>query len=109
MTFERQAEGVLLRVRLSPNSSACKLNGMWISPEGDEYLKINVISVPEKGRANMELLKFLSKNLREAKSNFEIVGGELDRYKKILIHGNAEEIEQKLEKWLEKANGGTDN
>lgn len=98
-----------MRVRLSPNSSACKLNGLWVSPEGDAYLKINVISVPEKGRANQELFKFLSKNLKEAKSNFEIVGGELDRYKKILIHGNAEEIKQKLEKWLEKANDSTDN
>lgn len=109
MTFEEQAEGVVLRVRLSPNSSACKLNGKWMSPEGEEYLKINVVSVAEKGRANQELIKFLSKNLKEAKSSFEIISGMLDRYKKIVIHGDYINLKQKLENWLEKENDGADN
>lgn len=109
MTIEVQAEGVVIRVRLSPNSSACKLNGKWMSPEGDEYLKINVVSVAEKGRANQELIKFLSKNLKEAKSSFEIISGTLDRYKKIMIHGDGETLRQKLENWLEKDNDCTNN
>lgn len=54
-------------------------------PDGTEFLKINIISVPEKGKANQELIAWLSKKLKTAKSNITIISGELDRYKKILI------------------------
>lgn len=77
----------MLRVRLSPNSSFCGLNGIFKTPEGDEFLKINVVSVPEKGKANKELLGFLAKALKHSKGDFSIVSGELDRYKKVLIKG----------------------
>lgn len=54
-------------------------------PDGSEYLKINIISVPEKGKANQELIGWLSKKLKIAKSDITIISGELDRYKKLLI------------------------
>ena len=54
-------------------------------PDGTEYLKINIISIPEKGKANIELINWLSKKLKIAKSNITIISGELDRYKKLLI------------------------
>ncbi len=109
MKFEILTDGIVFRVRLTPNSSVCKENGWWVSPEGDEYLKINVISVPEKGKANQELVKFLSKNLKVAKSNFKIISGELDRYKKILISGNVSELEDRLNKWLGNLDDCADN
>lgn len=59
--------------------------GIFTSAENEDFLKINVISPPEKGKANAELIKFLAKQLKIAKSNFTILSGELDRYKKIFI------------------------
>ena len=96
MFFEVTAKGTLLRVRLSPNSSCCKTCGIFTTPDNEDYLKISVISVPEKGKANSELISWLSKQLKIAKSDFSIVSGELDRYKKILITNTDEQILEKL-------------
>ena len=84
--FEEDKQGTVLRVRLTPNSSCCKISGTFTSADNVSWLKINVNSVPEKGKANQELIKFLSKELKLAKSCFTIISGELDRYKKILIN-----------------------
>lgn len=85
MFFEQTPQGIILRVRLSPNSSCCKVSGIFQTPDGSEYLKINIVSVPEKGKANQELIGWLSKKLKTAKSDITIISGELDRYKKLLI------------------------
>ena len=89
MVFDEVENGVILRVRLSPNSSSCKVMGVFTNSEGVDFLKISVISVPEKGRANQELIKYLSGLFKIAKSDIEIVYGELDRYKKLLIKVDA--------------------
>lgn len=83
-----------------PNSSSCRLNGVFCDAEGQEFLKVCVVSVPEKGKANKELLGFIAKKLNVSKSQCEIVAGELDRYKKIKISGIADEIIVKLEEWI---------
>lgn len=93
MIFDKTEEGYLLRVRLSPNSSSCDIKGVFKTPEGDKFLKVNVVSVPEKGKANKELIKFLSDILGIAKSELEIVWGDLDRYKKIFIKTNKDIVE----------------
>jgi len=67
--------------------------------KGEAFLKINVISVPEKGKANKELLDFLSKMLDIAKSSIKIISGETDRYKKLMIETNVD-LENKLENLL---------
>ena len=96
MYFETTKSGILLRVRLSPNSSCCKINGIFTTPDNEDYIKISVISVPERGKANSELISWLSKKLKIAKSDMSIISGELDRYKKIMINTSDEEILNKL-------------
>ncbi len=85
MVFDENQQGIVLRVRLAPNSSCCKTNGVFVDADGTQWLKIQVVSVAEKGRANQELIKFLAAELKLAKSNIKIIGGELDRYKRIEI------------------------
>ncbi len=97
--FEKKKEGYLLRVRLTPNSSLLKISGEMEDAKGEGYLKVNVISVPEKGKANKELLDFLSKMLDIAKSSIKIISGETDRYKKLMIETNVD-LENKLENLL---------
>ena len=92
MVFEESQKGIILRVRLTPNSSCCKINGVFVDPNGDEWLKVSVISVPEKGKANQELIKFLASKLKISKSDLQIIGGELDRYKKILVQADKEQM-----------------
>ena len=69
-----------MRVRLTPNSSSCGIRGIFVDADGLEYLKINVVAVPEKGKANRELIKFLAGRLKLPKSEIRIAGGETDRW-----------------------------
>lgn len=101
--WEKSSRGIILRVRLAPNSSSCRKNGFFVTPEGEEYLKINVISVPEKGKANKELIAYLAKSLKMAKNEFEIISGELDRYKKILVRTDSENAAAQISRWTEEA------
>lgn len=94
MSFiEKNPQGVLLRVRLTPNSCCCKSCGVCEDAEGRCLLKVSVISVPEKGKANQELIGFISKKCKIAKSAIKIIAGEFDRYKKIQIDGDSEMLE----------------
>jgi UPF0235 protein RHECIAT_CH0004196 len=87
MFFREVAEGIILNVRIMPNASVCGARGVFTDADGAEYLKISVVSIPEKGKANKELLSFLAKRLKTAKSNFEIISGASERCKRILIKG----------------------
>lgn len=80
-----------MRVRIAPNSSSCSINGVFSDASGVQYLKVSVNAVPEKGKANKELIAFLAKFLKIAKSRLTIVSGETDRCKKICIA--AEDVE----------------
>lgn len=102
MFYTVDSSGITLRVRLTPNSSCCKIMGLFTDADGNDYLKINVTSVPEKGKANAELIKFLAQTLHTAKTNFTIIYGELDRYKKILITSTSSLNEKDLDKLIEK-------
>lgn len=84
--FEEKGNDIILRVRLTPNSSSCVVRGIFTDASGDCFLKINVVSVPEKGKANQELINLLAKRLKLAKADFKIISGETDRYKKIAIN-----------------------
>jgi len=89
-------KGVVLHIRLTPNSRQNQILGIFDGDENQKSLKVSITQVPEKGKANKELIKFLSKNLKITKSNFEIISGHTDRNKKILISGDVEEIKIKL-------------
>lgn len=101
MFFEKCGEGIVLRIRLTPNASARGVKGTFTDGDGKMFLRIQVVSVPEKGKANKELVSYLAKELRFPKSVFEIVGGELDRYKRIVISGR-DDAEYRLRGWLTK-------
>ncbi len=49
-------------------------------------LKCYLKSAPEKGRANAELVKFLSKSLGYPQDDVELIGGEISRKKRLKIH-----------------------
>lgn len=85
MYFEKTDKGYILRVRLTPNSSSCRVAGLIYNQNNEAYLKINVVAIPEKGKANKDLINFLARKLKTAKSDLQIISGESDRWKKIFI------------------------
>lgn len=104
MFYRETEQGILLNIRLTPNASATKLTGVFTDADGADFLKIAVVSVPEKGKANKELLTFLAKRLDLAKTKIEIMSGELDRYKRILLKEHSGEIISVLNELVEKEN-----
>lgn len=83
--WESDKDGCLLRIKLTPNASFCGFGELWTAADGLSYLKAYVTVVPEKGKANAELLKLLAKKLNISKSCLQIVSGETDHLKKIML------------------------
>lgn len=89
MSFLKQENNhFLLYVKATPNSAQSKISGKFIDEKNQEYLKINLAAVPEEGKANEELIKFLSKLLQIPKSQIEVLRGETSRIKIIRIENS---------------------
>ena len=69
-------------------------------PDNTEYLKINITSIPEKGKANQELISWLAKKINIAKSDISIISGELDRLKKLLITSKNSDVLENIKKLI---------
>ena len=53
----------------------------------NDAVRIKIAAPPEKGKANKELVDFLSENLGIAKAEIEIVSGQTSRQKVVAING----------------------
>ena len=85
----------LLFVHLTPNSSKDEIIGIF---EG--RLKVKVRAIPEKGKANQDLIKLLSKRLSYPKSVFEIAFGGQSRRKTLKIFADFDELLNRLKSTL---------
>ncbi len=91
-TKTRNSSHRLLPVRVQPGAGRNELVG---SSGGVLHLKI--AAPPEKGKANRELIAFLSRELGIKKSSISIVKGITGRNKLIAIEGlNSDEINKRL-------------
>lgn len=70
-----------LVVKVIPGSTKTEFKEILV----DDVYKIAVAAVPEKGKANMELIKFLARELKVLKSRFKIISGASERIKLIKI------------------------
>lgn len=84
-TFETKAEGLIVRLKIIPNSSKNEI----IMEEGN--LKIKITAQPIDNKANKTLVEFLSKKLKCAKTNIQIIKGETSKEKTLLIANMNEE------------------
>jgi uncharacterized protein len=74
------------RIKVIPKSPRSEL----VEIMGDETLKIRIAAPPEKGKANKELIKFLSTHFNVSKDSISIVTGKSDPIKLIKIKYNDE-------------------
>lgn len=87
--FEETKEGLIVRLKIVPNSSRNEF--IW----ENEGLKVKIMAQPIENKANKALIEFFSKTLKIAKSNIQIIKGELNKEKTLLIIGMTEEIFRK--------------
>jgi uncharacterized protein YggU (UPF0235/DUF167 family) len=52
MFYEKKDNRYILRIRVTPNSSVSGFSDIYKDINNLEYLKVNLNSVPEKGKAN---------------------------------------------------------
>ncbi len=79
-------EGVThLWVRVTPKASRNQIQGLESDADGVTRLKVQVTTVPEKGKANQAVIKLLSKELGLAKSAFTLIDGDTSRNKRFSV------------------------
>ncbi len=88
--FEETQEGLVVRLKIIPNSSRNEI--IW----ENEALKVKITAQPIENKANKALIEFFSKTLKIAKSNIQIIKGELNKEKILLILGYKEESFRQL-------------
>lgn len=77
---------MLLAVHVTPKSAKNQIIGWVADAQGQPVLKVKIAAPPEDGKANAELIKFLSKQWDIPKSAIELAGGETSRHKRLRIH-----------------------
>ncbi len=74
-----------LKVKVIPKSPKNEIIETYVDEHGDEVMKIRIKAPPEKGKANAELIKFLSKHLSVPKENIAIISGKASRLKLLKV------------------------
>ncbi|MCZ2328402.1 DUF167 domain-containing protein [Bartonella sp. F02] len=96
MFYQIDASGLILFVRLSPKASVDKIVGIESRDDGKQYLIIHLRAVPEDGKANKALIKFLAKQWKIPSSYISLKSGTTSRYKQLRFSKSLEELEQIL-------------
>ena len=79
--FGQKEGGLIVRIKIIPNASKNEL--VW----ENEALKVKITAQPIENKANKALIEFFAKKLKIAKSNIQILKGELNKEKTLLIFG----------------------
>jgi uncharacterized protein len=70
----------IIKLIVKPNSAKNLIEGIYL-----DRIKIKIASPPEKGKANKELIKFISEKLEIPKKNIKIISGEKSHLKVLEI------------------------
>lgn len=72
---------VTLEIKVIPRASKSGIAGCM----DDGTLKVKLAAVPEKGKANAELIKLLAELFDVPKSNVSLLAGETSQHKRVSI------------------------
>lgn len=81
------SEGILLKIEVKPNSKSQGIEGIdtWRN-----CIYVRIRAKAEKGKANLELIQYLSLVLSVPSSNITLTKGTTSRKKEVKIHGLSE-------------------
>ncbi|WP_336294524.1 DUF167 domain-containing protein [Bartonella sp. CB169] len=95
--FHQVDNGVVLFVYLIPKVSADRIMGVEYRNDGKKYLIIRLRTVPENGKANKALIKFLAKQWKIPFSCISLKSGATSRYKQLYFSGHLEKLRKILQ------------
>jgi len=82
LALSKTDQGIILPVHVVVKARKTEIAGLF-----GESLKLKVASPPIDGKANKEIIKFLSSLLGISKKQIEILSGEKSKDKKLLLTG----------------------
>jgi len=100
MPFTAVADGIRIRVRLTPKAARDRVQGIIRDADGVAALKATVTAPPEKGKANAALIKMLARAWRAPKSDLTLIAGHSDRRKVLHLAGDPDRLAAALTVWL---------
>lgn len=83
--YQNNKNGCEVRLKVVPNAAKSEICGVIKGPHNKDMLKVKVAAVPDSGKANKALIKFLAKEWSITPSLIEIISGKTSAMKKILI------------------------
>jgi hypothetical protein len=92
LPIRAEADGVRLRVRLTPRGGRDAIEGIARLSDGSAVLLARVRAVPEAGAANAALIRLVADMLDVRASAVEIEAGATGRIKILRIRGEEEAI-----------------
>ena len=87
LKIQKTGDGITFKAKIVPNSSKTAIAGVL-----DGMLKVKITAPPEKGKANQQLIKFLSKFLEVKNNSIKITSGSTSPIKTLEITGITAEI-----------------
>ncbi|WP_208441594.1 DUF167 domain-containing protein [Bartonella raoultii] len=94
MFYQVDKNGLILFVYLTPKSSVDQIIGSECRDNGKQYLTVRLRAVPEDGKANKALIKFLAKQWKIPASCISLKSGTTSRYKQLYFSTHLEELKQ---------------
>ncbi|WP_375703498.1 DUF167 domain-containing protein [Bartonella sp. AD13SXNS] len=94
MFYQVDKNNLVLFVYLIPKSSIDKIIGVECRDGEKRYLVIRLRAVPEDGKANRALIKFLAKKWKISASSISLKSGATSRYKQLYFSTHLEELQQ---------------
>jgi uncharacterized protein (TIGR00251 family) len=101
--IEKTADGVRLHIRVTPRASRTGVAGIAADPDGQHFLKVTVTGPAEAGRANVAVIKLLSKTWKFPKSAARIASGSTGRRKTLEIAGDPENLAAAINRTMERS------
>jgi len=100
MPLSQTKGSVRLKVRLTPSAGRNEIKGVAARADHGRCVNVRVTAVPEKGKANQQLIKLIAKSAGLPASTISVVAGETGRNKVLEFAGEEREIAQQLHTWL---------
>lgn len=91
----READGILLDVRLTPRGGRDAFDGSATLSDGRRVLVARVRAVPEKGAANAALATLAAERFGVPKSAVSLAAGHTARLKTLRIAGDPERLAER--------------
>jgi len=92
MFYEINEERVSFRIKAQPNASRSEFCEVY----GEDAIKIRIKAPAVEGKANKELVKFLSKSFKVAKSDIIFKSGQNSKIKIVIFP-----LSDKFNEWIE--------